>query len=333
MSETDQTKYGVAIIGTGAYLPERVLSNQDLERTVDTTDEWIRTRTGIGERHIAAETEAPSDMAAVAARRAIETAGVGVEEIDLIIVGTCTPDMIFPNTACFVQKALGARNAFCFDIEAACSGFLYAVETARNFIVSGGVNTALIIGAEKLSSFLDWEDRTTCVLFGDAAGAAVLRAVEGRRGILSSEMGSDGELADLLKVPAGGSRFPASHHTVDRGDHFIKMTGKKVFVHAVRCMCEAGKRALAKAGLTVEDIDWVVPHQANMRIIRAISDRLGVPMERFCNNLERVGNTSAASVPLALDEAVRDGRVKEGDVILSIAFGSGFTWGAMVLEW
>jgi 3-oxoacyl-[acyl-carrier-protein] synthase III len=333
MSDTDQNSGGVAIIGTGSYLPEKILANQDLETMVDTSDEWIRTRTGIGERHIAADTEAPSDMAAEAARRALETAGVAVEELDLIIVGTCTPDMHFPNTACFVQKAIGAGNAFCFDIEAACSGFLYAMEIARNFIVSGGVGTALVIGAEKLSAFVDWEDRATCVLFGDGAGAAVLRAANGRRGILSCAMGSDGALGDLLKVPAGGSRLPASHHTVDERGHFIKMTGKKVFVHAVRCMCEAGRQALAKAGLTMEDVDWVVPHQANMRIIRAISDRLDVSMERFCNNLDRVGNTSAASVPLALDEAVRDGRIKRGDIILSIVFGSGFTWGAMVLEW
>ncbi len=333
MSETDHSTCGVTIIGTGSYLPEKVLTNQDIERMVDTTDEWIRTRTGIGERHIAADNEAPSDMAAIAARRAMEDAGVDAEEIDLIIVGTCTPDMVFPNTACFVQKAIGAGNAFCFDIEAACSGFLYGVETARNFILAGAVDTVLVIGAEKLSAFVDWKDRATCVLFGDGAGAAVLRSAKSRRGVLASVMGSDGVLTDLLKVPAGGSRLPAGRHTVEQGDHFIKMEGKKVFVHAVRCMCEAGKHALQKAGLSIEDVDWVIPHQANMRIVRAISDRLGVPMERVCNNLERVGNTSAASVPLALDEAVKDGRIKQGDIILSIAFGSGFTWGAMVLEW
>ncbi len=331
-NEADQATR-VAILGTGSYLPERVLTNHDLEAMVDTSDEWIRTRTGIGERHIAADNEASSDMATVAAERALEASGVPAEKIDMIIVATITPDMIFPNTACLVQDRIGAKNAFCFDLEAACSGFLYGVETAKNFIMSGAIRYALIIGAEKLSCVTDWDDRATCVLFGDGAGAAVIGAAREGRGVIASTMGSDGTLADLLKLPAGGSRNPATEDTLAQRMHYMKMTGKKVFVHAVRCMCDAGMRALKKAGLTTDDVDWVIPHQANMRIIQAISDRLKVPTTRFCNNLEMVGNTSSASVPLALDEAVRDGRVKKGDVLLVIVFGGGFTWGAMVVEW
>lgn len=322
------------IVGTGTYLPERVLDNHDLEKMVDTSDEWIRTRTGISERRIAADDEATSDMAAEAALRAIEGAGISAEDIELIIVSTVTPDMMFPSTACFVQGRIGAKNAFCFDLEAACSGFLYALDVARQFLLCGTVKTALVIGAEKLSCVTDWEDRGTCILFGDGAGAVVLRGGNGGgRGIMSSVMGSDGALTDLLMIPGGGSRNPTSVKTLEQRLQYIKMAGREVFKHAVRCMSEAGLKALEKSGLTIEDVDWVIPHQANMRIIKAIGDRLGVGREKVIANVDHVGNTSGASLPLALDEAVRDGRIGKGDIVLFIAFGGGFTWGATVVEW
>ena len=322
----------VAIFGTGSYLPERVLTNEDLEKMVDTTDEWIVTRTGIRQRHIARDDETASDMAAEAARRALAEAGVEPEAVDLIIVATITKDMVFPSTACLVQDKIGATNAFCFDMEAACSGFLYCMETARRFVGSGAVDTVLVVGSEKLSCLTDWEDRSTCVLFGDGAGAVVLQPATNGGGIRSAVMGSDGSLADLLKVPAGGSREPATHETVDQRLHFMKMSGNEVFKHAVRCMCDAGQAVMADMGLTIDDIDCVIPHQANMRIIRAIANRLGKVMDKFFVNLDRVGNVSAASIPIALDEAVRSGRVKQGDRILAVAFGGGFTWGAMIIE-
>ncbi len=333
MSDTTEAAVKVAVIGTGSYLPERVLTNAELEARIETTDEWIRSRTGIGERHLARPDETTSDMAAEAARRALAQAGIKAGDVDLIIVATVTPDMPFPNTACFVQHKIGAAHASCFDIEAACSGFLYALETARCFILAGQVKTALVIGAEKLSCVTDWEDRATCVLFGDGAGAVVLRAVPGDHGILETVMGSDGSLTDLLNIPGGGSKYPTSPETLAQRLHFMKMEGKKVFVHAVRCMCDAGAQALKKAGLTAADVKWVIPHQANLRIVQAIADRFGVPIEQFCNNLERVGNTSGASVPLALDEAVRDGRIKRGDIVVLVVFGGGFTWGATVIRW
>jgi len=323
----------VVIAGTGSYLPERVLTNADLERMVDTTDEWILTRTGIRERRIARDDEATSDMCLAAARSALESAGVPSAEVDLIIVATITPDMFFPSTACFVQTGLGATNAYCFDLEAACSGFLYGMEMVRGLVGLGLIRTALVIGGEKLSCVTDWEDRATCVLFGDGAGAAVLRPSTDGRGIRASVMGSDGSLAELLNIPGGGSRRPASEETLKDRLHYMKMTGREVFKHAVRCMSDSSRQALEQAGLTVEDVHCVIPHQANMRIIRAVADRLGIPMEKFQVNLERVGNLSAASVPVALDEAVRAGRIQKGDLILFTAFGGGFTWGATVLEW
>ena len=326
-------KRGVSIVGTGSYLPERVLTNADIEKMVDTTDEWIVTRTGIRERRIAADDQASSDMAAVAAGRALESAGVAAEDIDLIIVATVTPDMPFPSTACFVQEKIRASKAFCFDVEAACSGFLYGVEVARSFLDSGICETVLVIGAEKLSCVTNWNDRSTCVLFGDGAGAVVLRAHDRGRGIMSSVMGSDGALADLLNIPGGGSRNPSTAQSVAAGLHFLKMTGNEVFKHAVRCMCDAGRTALEKCGKTIDDVACVIPHQANERIIQAIASRLGNSQDKFYVNLDRVGNLSGASVPVALDEAVRAGRIKNGDIVLFVVFGGGFTWGAMVLEW
>lgn len=324
----------VRIAGTGSYLPARVLSNKDLEKMVDTSDEWIFTRTGIKERHIGRGDESVSDMAAVAALRSLESAQVSPEKVDMIVLATITPDMPMPNTAGFVQKAIGARKSFCFDLEAACSGFLYAMQTAKEFIRSGSVDTALVIGAEKLSSVTDWQDRTTCVLFGDGAGAAVLKACEDNtRGIIGSVLHSDGALSDLLTIPGGGSRNPASADSINSRLHYVKMNGREVFKHAVRAMSDAALEVLDLSGVPIQEVDWIIPHQANMRIIQAIAERLDVPLAKVYCNLERCGNMSAASVPVAFDEAVRSNVVKRGDVVLMVAFGGGFTWGATLLEW
>ncbi len=326
----------VRIVGTGSYVPERIMTNAELESIVDTTEEWIFTRTGIAERRIAHPGQAASDMGAAAARRALRAAGLAADEVDLIITATVSPDMLMPCTSCFIQQKLGASGATCFDLEAACSGFLYGVEVARNMLLGGAMRTALVVGAEKLSAFTDWEDRNTCVLFGDGAGAVVLQAEPAGdlpRGILSSVTGADGGLAHLLTLPGGGSRFPASGESLDKRLHFLKMTGREVFKHAVLCMSEAAISALGKSGLTVDDIACIVPHQANVRIIQAIAERLRVPMDRFHINLERYGNMSAASIPVALDEAIRDNRIKPGDAVLMVAFGGGFTWAATVMRW
>jgi 3-oxoacyl-[acyl-carrier-protein] synthase III len=323
----------VAITGTGSYLPEKVLTNADLETMVDTTSEWIVTRTGIHERHIARDDEATSHMAAIAARRALESARVAPGEVDLILVATVTPDMVFPNTACFVQHMIGAKRAVCLDLEAACSGFLYAMETARQYIATGSVRTALVIGAEKLSCVTDWQDRATCVLFGDGAGAVVMQAADHGRGIISTVMGCDGALTDLLNIPGGGSRTPASFQSVEQRLHYMKMSGNDVFKHAVRCMCDAGQKVLEQSGMTMADVSLVIPHQANRRIIEAIASRLGNSLEKFYINLDRVGNISGASVPVAMDEAARTGRLKGGDIVLSVVFGGGFTWGSTIMEW
>jgi 3-oxoacyl-[acyl-carrier-protein] synthase-3 len=332
MSESNNTTAAVSFIGTGSYLPERILTNADLEKMVETSDEWIRTRTGISERHLAREDESTSDMAAVAAKNAVESAGISPEEIDMIIVATVTADMPFPSTACLVQEKIGAKRAFCFDLEAACSGFLYAVEQARNALACGTIRTALVIGAEKLSAVTDWQDRGTCVLFGDGAGAVILRRTE-KPGILSFFGGSDGSLSHLLSIPGGGSRHPASPETLDQRLHYMKMTGNEVFKHAVRCMCDSAQKALERAGKTVDDVDLLIPHQANMRIIQAIGKRLGLGSDKVFMNLDKVGNVSAASIPLALDEAVRKGLVRNGQKMLFVAFGGGFTWGASLMEW
>ena len=321
------------ITGTGSYVPERVLTNAELEKLVETSDEWIVTRTGIKERRIARPDEPTSLMAAEAARRALAAAGITAEQVDLIIVATITPDMGFPCTACFVQREIGARNAFCYDLEAACSGFVFALDTACQYVASGRVETALVIGAEKISCITDWTDRSLCVLFGDGAGAAVVQARPDRRGILGSVLRSDGRLSELLKLPGGGSRYPASEETLRQKLHFMKMDGKEVFKHAVTSMTDVAKRVLTQAGVTLEQVKLVIPHQANMRIVNAIRDRLGGRDEQYFINLERYGNTSAASVILALDEAAKAGRLERGDLVLLVAFGGGFTWGATLLEW
>ncbi len=328
-----ETKRTVSIIGTGSYVPERVLSNAELEKLVDTTDEWITSRTGIKERRIAAEGESTSDLAAKAALAAMENAGITAEQIDLIIVATITPDMFFPSTACFVQTKIGARQAACFDVSAACAGFLYALEIAQQFITSHTYDTILVIGAEKLSSIVDWTDRNTCVLFGDGAGAAILQHRSGGHGVVSTYMASDGGLADILYIPGGGSRSPITKDNADQRLNCIKMNGKETYKHAVTSMLDAATRALAAANLEPSDLACIIPHQANLRIIEAIAGRMKVPLDRFMVNLDRYGNTSAAAVAIALDEANRTGRMKVGDYVLLVVFGGGLTWASSVIQW
>jgi len=323
----------VGILGVGRYSPERRLTNRDLEEMVDTSDEWIVTRTGIRERRIAAPHEATSDLAHEAAVRALDMAGVSPEDVDLIIVATITPDMFFPSTACLVQDRLGARNAAAFDVSAACSGFIYALASASGMIATGMYRNALVIGAECLSRVTDYSDRNTCILFGDGAGAAVLGPVSAGRGFRSFVLGADGSGGELLKLPAGGSRIPASAESVAQGMHFMKMNGREVFKFAVRVMGNAAEEALHKAGLTKEDIDLLIPHQANIRIIQSALERLGLPEEKCVVNVDRYGNISAASIPVALAEAVEEGRVREGDRLVLVGFGGGLTWGASVLIW
>ena len=327
---------GVSVLGTGSYLPKRVMTNADLEKIVDTTDEWIFSRTGIKERRIAAEDEHTSDIGAAAARKALEQAGIEAGEVELILVATASPDMFFPSTACLIQRLLGAKKAACMDLSAACSGFLYAVEMARHMINGGAIRYALIIGADKLSAMVDWTDRNTCVLFGDGAGAVVLgRKTEDRtgRGILGCYMGSDGEYGQILGVPGGGTRCPITPKNFDQKLNTIKMLGKETFKQAVNAMTGASLEVLDRNGLTVADIACIIPHQANIRIIEAIKDRLKVPSERFFVNLDRTGNTGAAAVAIALDEAHRSGRIAPGDKVLMVVFGSGLTWASMIVEW
>ncbi len=324
----------VVIKGMGAYAPKNVVTNEDLSQIVDTSDEWIRTRTGIGERHLADESETVSFMASEAAKEALENSGLSIEEIDLLIVATMTPDMLFPSTACLVQSKLGLKKVASFDIEAACSGFLYALEVGSSMLKAGAYKNALIIGSEKISGIVDWQDRTTCVLFGDGAGAAVLsKSEEPDIGVLGALLRADGDAAHLLHMPGGGSNIPASSESLDDRQHFLKMNGKEIFKVAVRYMEQATLDLLESKGLTIEEIDCVIPHQANMRIIDSLGERLGVPKEKFVNNLVRYGNTSAASIPIALTEAVKLGKLKKGDHLLLIAFGAGLTWGASLIKW
>jgi 3-oxoacyl-[acyl-carrier-protein] synthase-3 len=322
-----------SISGVGAYVPAKILTNADLAKMVDTSDEWITTRTGIKERHIAAENEFTSDLGTEAARRAMKMAGVTADQIDLIIVATITPDMPFPSTACLVQHKLGAKRAAAFDLEAACSGFIYALEIGQQFIMSRTYETVLVIGAEKLSSITDWTDRNTCVLFGDGAGAAILQNREGAHGLLTAVMGADGSKADLLFMPGGGSRCPATVDSLNARQHFLRMEGKETFKNAVQAMQTAAEEALRRCEITVSQIKLIIPHQANRRIIDAVGERLGAKPEQLFVNVDKYGNTSAASVGIALDEAVSTGRVQRGDLILLVVFGAGLTWGAAVIEW
>jgi 3-oxoacyl-[acyl-carrier-protein] synthase III len=323
------------ILGTGSYAPERVLTNDDLAHMVDTSDEWIRTRSGIRERRIARPDETCSDMAVQAANRALVDAKLTAADIDLIVVATVTPDLPMPAAACFIQHKLGVPNtAACFDLNAACSGFVYALDTACAMISSGRYRKALVIGVEKLSGVIDWQDRTTCVLFGDGAGAVVVGASdEPNRGLLGTRLGAVGENAELLYISHGGSRNPSTAESIAGRDHCIRMKGKEVFKLAVRAMDEAARDILEQHGIRADQISLVIPHQANLRIIEAISEYLELPMERFFVNVDRYGNTSAASIPLALDEARRAGRIQPGDLTLLVAFGAGLTYGSALIRW
>ena len=326
-------KYGVGIKGTGAYMPEKVLTNFDLEKMVETSDEWISSRTGIKERRIASKEQASSDLAYEASLIAMEKANVTADQIDLIIVATITPDSTFPSTANVLQDRLGAKRAGAFDIAAACSGYLYALATGAQFIENGTYENVLVVGVETLSKITDWTDRNTCVLFGDGAGAAVLGRVEEGYGILAFELGSDGSGGNLLRQPAGGSRMPATEETVKQGLHYIQMAGSEVFKFAVKTMEQSSLRVIEKAGLQKEDLDYLVPHQANLRIIDYARERLGLEKDKVFVNLDRYGNMSSASIPVALDEALSENLIKRGDHVLLVGFGGGLTWGSIVMKW
>jgi 3-oxoacyl-[acyl-carrier-protein] synthase-3 len=321
------------VVGTGRGLPERVLTNHDLEKMVETSDEWIMERTGIRERRIAGPDTATSDLAAEALTKACRQAGTEPGRLDAIIVGTSTPDTVYPATACWVQRKLGISGNAAFDVSAGCSGFLFALEIASNLIQTGNAKMVGAVGAEVMSRVVNWKDRATCVLFGDGAGAAVVTAGTGKSGILSSNWGCDGNLAPLLYQPAGGTRLPTSAETVRDARQFVHMEGNQVFKHAVRSMCDAASRAMADAGRTIDDVGLFIPHQANIRILEAARVRLNVPPEKQFVILDRYGNMSAATIPIALDEACEQGRIKDGDLVLLTAFGTGFTWAASLLRW
>jgi 3-oxoacyl-[acyl-carrier-protein] synthase-3 len=322
-----------SILAVGSYVPERVLANSDLEKMVETTDEWIFSRTGIKERRMAKKNEATSDLATKAALMALERAKVTPDQVDLIILATITPDMPFPSTACLVQEKIGATRAAAFDIQAACSGFIFGLEIGQQFIMTRTYETVLVIGAEKLSSIINWSDRNTCVLFGDGAGAAVLRNRPQAHGLLTACMGSDGGRAGLLCMPGGGSAHPPTHETVSAGMHYLRMDGKETFKYAVNAMFAAAQEVLKRCELDISEIKCIIPHQANRRIIDAVAERLGAKSEQLFVNLHKYGNTSAASVAIALDEAVTTGHIQRGDLVLLIVFGAGLTWGAAVIEW
>lgn len=321
------------IIGTGSYLPEKVLTNFDLEKMVDTNNEWISARTGIIERRIAADAEMTSDLAVKAAQHAMEMAGVTAEDIDLIVVGTITGDFPWPSTACIVQDKLGAKNAAAWDVSAACSGFVYALSSAAQYLQSGSAKRALVIGAEILSRVIDWQDRNTCILFGDGAGAVVLEAQDGDRGILTTHLHSDGSYWELLYQPGFGARYPASVSGIEERLPFLKMAGNEVYKMAVRSLYDVAVEALEANQMTVEDVRLLFPHQANLRILEAVKKRLKLRDDQMYVNVDRCGNTSGASIPIALDEANRNGLLKEGDILVFDAFGGGFTWGACLLRW
>jgi 3-oxoacyl-[acyl-carrier-protein] synthase-3 len=322
-----------AITGWGMYVPERVLTNADLERMVDTSDEWIVTRTGIRERRIAAASETTSSMAAHAARAALERAGVSPLDVDMLVVGTASPDQPMPSTACILQSYLGVTRAGAFDVNAACAGFLYALGTGTAMIRSGAARTVLVVGAETISRYVNWKDRNTCVLFGDGAGAIVLQATREETGVLAFDLGCIPETHDLLKVEAGGSRCPATPETIARGDHYMRMEGKEVFKHAVRAMGDSSLKVIREAGLSPDQIKLLIPHQANRRIIEATARRLDMPMERVFVNIDRYGNTSSATIPLALCEAYDQGLLADGDYMVMTAFGGGLAWGSAVVKW
>jgi len=321
------------IVGTGRSVPERVMTNADLEKIVDTSDEWITTRTGIKERRIAEEGETLADFAVEAGRQALESSGVAPEDIGLLVLATVTPDMPIPATACTIQHSLGCVNAAAFDMAAGCSGFIYAQSVAKQFLLSGRCEHALVIGAELLSKYIDWKDRSTCVIFADGAGAVVMSAGDPPRGLLASAMHSDGSMTDFIYMPGGGTKHPPSQQMIDERLHYIRMRGNETFKMAVRSLDEVCREVLGHAGLSTTDVDLFVPHQANLRIINAVGHRLGLTDEQCFVNIDRYGNTSAASIPIALDEAVRHGRVQQGSIVLMAAFGAGLTWAGSVARW
>ncbi|MEE9186158.1 MAG: beta-ketoacyl-ACP synthase III [Candidatus Binatia bacterium] len=325
--------FQTVILGTGSELPTKVMTNADLEKIIDTSDEWITARTGIKERRILEEGKGSADMAYRASVHALKAAGLEAKDLEAIIVGTVTPDYPFPSSACILEDMLGARNVFSFDVNAVCSGFIYALTVVDSFIRTGKIRNALVVGSDTLSRLLNWQDRSTCILFGDGAGAIVVGSTnDGNRGILSTRLRTDGSYAKTLYVPAGGSLNPANLENIQRSEHKITMNGKEVFKVAVRSMEEISRAALEEAGVGVDEISLVIPHQANRRIISALADRLKIPMEKVVVNVDKYGNTSAASVPVALDEAWRQGRIQSGDVVLLNAFGAGFAWGAAVIR-
>lgn len=324
----------IVVTGTGSYVPEKCLTNDDMAKIVDTSDEWIYGRSGIKRRHIAAESEATSDMALKASKRALESAGLRADEIDLVVLTTVNPDMMFPSTACILQAKLGIRNNIpCFDLEAACSGFVYGMEVATRMMQSGVYKNALVVSSEKMSTLLDWSDRSTCVLFGDGAGAAVLSASDKVGvGVIGNVLGADGSDTAMLRMPAGGSLMPTSEQTVKEGLHYLQMDGREVFKHAVKIMQEKALEVLDICNIKAEDVALLIPHQANTRIIESVAKRLKIPSEKVYVNIENYGNTSSASIPIALDEAMRSGRIRAGDYVLLVAFGAGLTWGATLLK-
>jgi 3-oxoacyl-[acyl-carrier-protein] synthase-3 len=326
-------RLGSRIVGTGSYLPERVLTNRELEQMVETNDDWIVSRTGIRERRVAADHEATSDLGYEASVRALEAAGIKARDLDLIVVATLTPDAQLPATAVYLQHRLGARRAAAFDVAAACTGFIYGIAVVDAMIRTGAVSNCLLVGAEVLSRVLNWKDRGTCIIFGDGAGAAVLTPTRGRAGVLSTHLYAEGGHADLLCIPGGGSRIRASCAAIDQGLQYVHMKGNETFKLAVKGMAEAAQAALAANDLAIGDITLLVPHQANIRIIEATAQRLHLPMSKVYVNIDRYGNTSAATIPIALDEAVREGRAATGDLVLLDAFGAGFTWGSALLRW
>jgi 3-oxoacyl-[acyl-carrier-protein] synthase-3 len=330
----DEHELTARFAGLGVALPERVMTNAEFERTVDTSDEWIVARTGIRERHVVSEGESLSTLAVAAGKRALEDAGTAPEEVELLILATATPEQPIPSTSAIIQPALGVRNATCFDLSAACSGFLYGLKVARQFMITGETSTVMVIGAETLSRYTDYGDRATCILFGDGAGAVVLKAAPAGKGILQTAWHTDGTYSDFISMPGGGSKYPPNvKQHIDARLPFIKMKGNETFKVAVRALAEVSQEVLDKAGVGIDQVDLFIPHQANKRIIDAVADRVGLPPEKVFVNLERVGNTSAASIPLAIADAVSAGSLKRGDLVLAAAFGGGLTWAATLFRW
>ncbi len=325
--------YKASITGVGSFLPEKVLTNNDLSKMLDTTDEWITKRTGIRERRIVENGVAASDLAVEASLRALDDAKVLPTEVDLIVTSTITPDCLFPSTSCYVQEKIGAQNAGAFDLLAACAGFVYALSVAKSFIASGAMKTVLVVGAECMSKITDYTDRSTCILFGDGAGAVVVQQGNGRREIITTDLGSDGSQAELLTLPAGGSKLPASRETVDSRSHYIKLRGKEVFKQAIINMVDVITKAAAENNIRVEDIDMVIPHQSNIRIIEAAMEKLKLPKEKAYVNINRYGNTSSASIPIAMDEIEKGKLLKPGDTAVLVAFGGGLTWSSSIIKW